>query len=104
MARAARPSCGSGGGEMIVRARYSEADPVPGETASAEARMLALAYVVEQAVEDGQYRSVAEVAAALGLSRSRLSQVMRRRWASVVEQEHALRENKENDNDGCRSD
>jgi hypothetical protein len=47
---------------------------------------------------------VAEVAVALGLSRSRLSQVMRRRWASAVEQEQALRENKETDNDECRRD
>jgi hypothetical protein len=75
---------------MIVRARFREPDPVPGGTASAEARDLALAYVVEQAVEDGRYRSVAEVAKVLGLSRARLSQVTRRRWASVYEQERAI--------------
>ena len=52
--------------------------------------MLALAYAIEAAVEDGQFRSVAEVARALGLSRARLSQVSRRRWAPVGEQERAL--------------
>lgn len=70
---------------MIVRARFREeeeqveAAPPP----STEARLLALAYSIEAAVEDGSYRSVAEVAMVLGLSRSRLSQVMRRRWAEV---------------------
>jgi hypothetical protein len=89
---------------VIVRARFREQEPVPGVMASNEARALALAYAVELAVESGRYRSVAEVAVALGLSRSRLSQVMRRRWASAVEQEQALRENKETDNDECRRD
>lgn len=77
---------------MIVRARFREVDAVPSEAPSIEARLLALAYAVENAVESGRYRSVAEVASALGLSRSRLSQVMRRRWMSVHLQESALRE------------
>jgi hypothetical protein len=77
---------------VIVRARYRPAEPVPGEVVSAEARLLALAYAVEAAVEDGRFRSVAEVAKALGLSRSRLSQVMRRRWVAVGEQECVLGE------------
>ncbi len=63
-----------------------------GTAASAEARALALAYVVEADVEDGRFRSVAEVARALGLSRARLSQVMRRRWAGVAAQERILGE------------
>jgi hypothetical protein len=49
-----------------------------------------MAYAIKAAVEDGLYRSVAEVAAALGLSRSRLSQVMRWRWMAVRAQESAL--------------
>ena len=75
---------------MVVRVRFREVDPVPSESASAEARALALAYVVEAAVEEGTYSSVVEVARVLGLSRARLSQVMRRRWAPVAEQEDAL--------------
>jgi hypothetical protein len=75
---------------VIVRARFREPEAVPIEAASPEARALALAYVIEQAVEDERYRSVAEVAAALGLSRARLSQVLRMRWVSVGEQEQRL--------------
>ena len=75
---------------MIVRARFRELEPVPCVAASNEARALALAYLIEQAVEDGSCRSVAEVAAALGLSRSRLSQVMRTRWVPVEDQEWLL--------------
>jgi len=55
--------------------------------------------VGEAAVKDGRFRSVAEVARALGLSRARLSQVMRRRWLPVVRQERALREGNETDSD-----
>jgi predicted XRE-type DNA-binding protein len=75
---------------VIVRARFREADSAPSEATSAEARMLALAYVVEAAVEDGRFQSLAQVAEGLRLSRSRLSQVMRRRWAPVAVQEHVL--------------
>jgi hypothetical protein len=75
---------------MIVRARFREIASVPAEVVSAEARMLAMAYVLERAVENGQYRSVAQVARALGVSRARMSQLLRRRWASVGEQERAL--------------
>jgi hypothetical protein len=77
---------------VIFRARFREMDEQVEAVAAppAEARRLALAYVVEQAVESGRYRSVAEVAAALGLSRARLSQVSRMRWASVGEQEQRL--------------
>lgn len=77
---------------MIVRARFREADPVPSAPVSAEARLLALAYAVEGAVEDGRFRSVAEVAEVLGLSRSRLSQVMRHRWAGPRQQARILRD------------
>ena len=77
---------------MIVRARFRDAEETvePKEAASAEARLLALAYVVEQAVESGRYRSVAEVATALGLSRSRLSQILRVRWSPDAEQHRVL--------------
>jgi predicted XRE-type DNA-binding protein len=75
---------------VIVRARFWPDELVPGETTSSEARMLALAYAVEAAIEEGRFRSMAEVAGVLGLSRSRLSQVMRRRWAPVGEQEQRL--------------
>jgi hypothetical protein len=76
---------------VIVRARFRVADPVPGEApASAEVRHVALAYVVEAAVEDGRFRSLAAVASALGLSRSRLSQVLRWRWSPVEDQERVL--------------
>lgn len=73
---------------MIFRARFREVEEQVEVAAvpSAEARLLAFTYLVEAAVEDGRYRSVAEVARFLGLSRSRLSQVMRRRWADVAEQ------------------
>jgi hypothetical protein len=77
---------------MIVKARFREVDPVQGEAPSAEARLLALAYVIEAAVEDGRYRSVAEVAKVLGLSRARLSQLLRRRWAEVRVLERILGE------------
>jgi Arc/MetJ-type ribon-helix-helix transcriptional regulator len=76
----------------VVRVRFREVlepvEPIAGP--SAEARLLAMAYAVEQAVEGGRYRSVAEVARALGVSRARLSQVMRRRWAPVGEQNRWL--------------
>lgn len=77
---------------MIFCARFREVEEQVEAPAapSAEARLLALAYAVEASVEDGRYRSVAEVARALGLSRARLSEVMRRRWAGV-EQERILR-------------
>jgi len=75
---------------VIVRARYRPEEPVPGDTASTESRLLALTYVVEAAVEDGRFQSVTELAGALGLSRSRLSQVMRGRWMPVAEQERVL--------------
>jgi len=79
----------------IVRGRFkAEAAASTAEVAtpqvSSEARLLALAYVIEQAVEDGRYRAVADVARALGLSRARLSQVMRRRWGPVRDQEMML--------------
>ena len=80
----------------VVRVRLREEDvaeplepSVPVRVAR-RAQLLALAYAIEAAVEDGRYRSVAEVARALGLSRARLSQVLRRRWVSVAEQEDAL--------------
>ncbi len=75
---------------MIVRARFKPAKSVPVEAVSAEARMLALAYAVNEAVENGRYASVADVARAFGVSRARMSQVLRRRWAMVEDQERAL--------------
>ncbi len=45
------------------------------------------AQVGKAAVKDGRFRSVAEVARALRLSRARRSQVMRGRWEAVSEQE-----------------
>jgi hypothetical protein len=77
---------------MIVRARFRAVDePVEfKEAVSAEARMLALAYAIEESVEDGRFRSVAELARAIGVTRARMSQAMRRRWASVTDQERAL--------------
>lgn len=76
--------------ERSLHQRFRDAEPVPVEAPSLEARLLALAYAIEVAVEDGRFRSVAEGAALLGLSRSRLSQVMRRRWAPVEKQEQSL--------------
>jgi hypothetical protein len=75
---------------VIVRARFKPVEPEPAEVVPAEARLLAMAYVIEAAVEGGRYRSVAEVAAALGMSRARLSQVLRARWAAVGDQERIL--------------
>lgn len=75
---------------MIVRARFRAEEIEPGMPVSADARLLALAYVVEAAVESGQFRSAAEFARALGLTRARVSQVMRRRWTLVAEQERIL--------------
>ncbi len=75
---------------MIVKARFRAEKGEPGTPVPAEARLLALAYVIEAAVEDGRFRSVADVARALGLSRARLSQVVRRRWAAVGEQDYLL--------------
>jgi hypothetical protein len=60
------------------------------EVPSVEARLLALAYSIESAVEDEHYESVAAVAGAFALSRARLSRVLRRRWAPVVNQETAI--------------
>jgi len=76
---------------MIVRARFREQECVPGRTPSPEARALALVYAVEAAVERGDYWSAAEVARALGVSRARFSQLMRRRWIPVKKQEAAIR-------------
>ena len=42
---------------------------------SSTARSLALAHYIEEAVESGVYRSAAEVAAALGVTRARVSQI-----------------------------
>jgi hypothetical protein len=56
----------------------------------AEPPFLALSHRIEAEVESGIFRSGAEVASALGISRARASQLMRRRWAPVAEQEHAL--------------
>jgi hypothetical protein len=75
---------------MIVRARFREQEPVPGLTASNEARALAMAYAIEEAVERGRYASVAVVARALCISRARASQIMRRRLTTVGEQERIL--------------
>lgn len=75
---------------MIVRARFREQHPVPAAVTSPEARALALAYAIELAVESGQFGSMSELALALGLSRSRLSQVTSARWAPVAVQERAL--------------
>lgn len=77
---------------MIVRARFRELDiPIePNNAASRAARLLALAHRIERDVENGTFRSVAEVARALGITRARASQVMRWRWATVAEQEHLL--------------
>jgi hypothetical protein len=75
---------------VIVRARYKPAEPVPGELVSPDARLLALAHRTERDVESGIFRSVAQVARALGISRARASQIMRRRWATVGEQERIL--------------
>ncbi len=47
-----------------------------GDAPSQGARALALAHYVDQALEEGRYRSASEVAAALGITRQRLSQVM----------------------------
>ncbi|MEZ6018415.1 MAG: hypothetical protein R3F49_25190 [Planctomycetota bacterium] len=77
---------------MRLREEYAaepEEPPVPVRVAR-KAQLLALAYAIEAAVEDGRYRSVAEVARVLGISRARLSQVMRRRWALVTQQEEWL--------------
>ena len=46
------------------------------DTPSQGARALALAHYVDQALEEGRYGSASEVAAALGITRQRLSQVM----------------------------
>lgn len=77
---------------MIFRARFRDAvKPVQATaTASAEARMLAMSYVLEEAVESGGCRSVAEIAYALGVTRARLSQVMRTRWLKTLDQERIL--------------
>jgi hypothetical protein len=52
--------------------------------------VLALAYAVDAVVESVPYRSVADVARALGVSRARMSQLMRRRWAPVGDKERIL--------------
>jgi hypothetical protein len=75
---------------VIVRARFKPSEPVPGEVVTPEARLLALAHRIERDVENGIFRSVAELAAALGISRARASQIMRRRWTTVGEQERIL--------------
>jgi hypothetical protein len=75
---------------VIVRARFKLSEPVPGEVVTPEARLLALAHRIERTVESGVFRSVAEVARGLGISRARISQLMRRRWTGVAEQERVL--------------
>ncbi len=75
---------------MIVSARFRELEPVPGQTPSPEARALALAYAIEAALEEGRYRSPAEAARALGVTRARMSQLMKRRWVPVEVQEAVI--------------
>ncbi len=50
--------------------------PRPGPAASA-VRTIVLAYQIEQAVRDGRARDYAEVARQLGMTRARVSQIMR---------------------------
>lgn len=59
-----------GGSEAHLRSEHG----IP-PVASATARSLALAHYIEEAVESGSYRSAAEVAAALGVTRARISQI-----------------------------
>jgi hypothetical protein len=77
---------------VIFRARFREVEEQveAADVPSADARLLALAYFVEAAVEDGSHRSVADVAQALGVSRARLSQLMRARWLNAEGQERIL--------------
>jgi hypothetical protein len=77
---------------VIVQARFREVEEQVESTAEAspDARLLALAYAIELAVEDGRLESVAAVARALGLSRARLSQVMSRRWLQASNQVRIL--------------
>jgi len=75
---------------VIVRARFRAEEPRPGTPPSPEARAIALAYAIEAAVEDGRYRSAATGARALGVTRARMSQLIRRRWATLAKQERWL--------------
>lgn len=52
--------------------------------------MLAMAYALETANEEEQYPSAADGARPLGVTRARMSQLMRRRWAPVAEQDRIL--------------
>jgi hypothetical protein len=83
------PSCGSGGQDdrprNVPRVRHGPKRGSVGSGSAAGAR------VRGRAGRRGRALPVwAEVAAALGLSRSRLSEVMRRRWAGVGDQEGIL--------------
>lgn len=75
---------------MIVRARFRAEDSLPGTPPSPEARALAVAYAIESAIEEGRYRSAAEVARVLGVTRARMSKVLGERWAPVEVQERVL--------------
>lgn len=55
------------------------------------ARLLALAYRVEAAIETGELKHHAEAARRLGVTRARMSQVAALRWLPIEEQEEILR-------------
>ncbi len=79
------------------RTRAASADhdgpkPPTRAMASAErrARRLALAYVIERAIDDGRLRDYAHAARVLGVSRARVTQVMNLLLQPVAAQERIL--------------
>jgi len=54
------------------------------------ARMLALAWLLDDLIEDGQLAGFAEAARRLGVTRARVSQIAKLRWLAPVIQERVL--------------
>jgi hypothetical protein len=72
--------------------------PLPGEKAerlrqeraARKARNLALAYHIDSLIRSGEVENLAAVARMCGVSRARVSQVMKLRWATRSEAERVL--------------
>jgi len=77
-----------------TKGRRTERAPAPPEPSSvpvsSTARQLALAYWIEQRIEEGRLRDLAEAARLLGVSRARMTQIANLRLLPVAVQEEIL--------------
>lgn len=84
-------NCGSGGSASRPRQRRRRKPaPIAREHVDRIARRLALAHLVDRMIEAGEIGSYAEAARLIGVSKSRLSQVMEALAMTREEQESVL--------------